>query len=238
MRVLSLARAAGCPMYIPHITAWEVLDVVRMVQGWGGQRIFAETCTHYLTLTDAEMTRRGSLAKVGPPLRGERDVEAMWEALNDGLIDVVGSDSGGVMVAKKEPLFDEVFKAPFGFPGLSTMFSVAYDEGINKGRTSLPDLVRVMAERPARIFGLYPQKGVLEPGSDADVVVFDPTVAHTVRAENQHLNIDYTMFEGRECVGAPVAVVQRGAVLLEDGALKAKPGQGKFLVRQTLSDAV
>lgn len=235
-RSLSLASAVDCPMYLPHLTCKESLEVVRLFRKWGAPSpLYAETCTHFLTLTDAEMTRRGSLAKVGPPLRLQEDIEALWRAVDEGVIDVVASDSGGPMMEKKEPLFEKVFQAPFGFPGQETMFTVIYDEGINQGRVTLPRLVQVTTENPARIFGLYPQKGVLENGSDADLVIFDPSVRHRVEAANQHVKIDYTMYEGRECLGAPVLVMQRGKVLLEDGELKATPGQGKFLPRKRIS---
>ncbi len=235
-RALSLASAVGCPMYLPHLTCKESLDVVRLFKKWGAPSpLYTETCTHFLTLTDAEMTRRGSLAKVGPPLRHQEDIEALWQGVAEGLIDVVASDSGGPMMAAKEPLFEQIFKAPFGFPGQETMFTVTYDEGINRGRVTLPQLVETVTEKPARIFGLYPQKGVLEKGSDADLVIFDPAIAHRVEAGNQHVKIDYTMYEGRECLGAPVFVMQRGNTLLKDGEFKAKPGQGKFLARKKLS---
>jgi dihydropyrimidinase len=192
-------------------------------------KLFAETCAHYLTLTNEEMIRRGSLAKVGPPLREKTDVEEMWEAIREGLIDVIASDAAGYTMKNKEPIWENIFKAPSGLPGVETLFTVVYDEGVNKGRVTLPLLVKAMCENPARIFGLYPRKGVLMEGSDADIVLFDPTVAHTIRAKEQHLKADYTMYEGRECLGSPVLVMQRGRILVENGVLKAAAGQGRFL---------
>ncbi len=115
------------------------------------------------------------------------------------------------------------------------MFTVAYDEGVNKGKLTLPHLVELTSENPARIFGLYPKKGVLEEGSDADIVIFDPAISQTINGKNQHLKVDYSLYEGRQCLGAPTIVVQRGKILMEDGDLKAEPGHGKYIPAKKLS---
>ena len=228
-RILTLAQIMKCPLYLPHLSARESLEVVRLFKKWGGLKLRTETCTHYLTLTDAEMKKRGSLAKVGPPLRETKDIEEMWRAVSDGTIDVIGSDAAGLLMKSKEPIRENIFKAASGFPGVETMFTVAYDEGINKGRLTLPQLVKLTCENPAKIFGLYPKKGILQKGSDADVVIFDPALSYTVKAESQHLKCDYTMYDGRKCLGSPVLVLQRGKVLVENGELKAEAGLGKYL---------
>lgn len=231
-RIATLASIMHCPLYLPHLSAKESMEVVKMFKRWGEPKLFAETCPHYLTITDDEMTKRGSLAKVGPPLRKKEDVEAMWVAMKEGLIDVIGSDAAGYLVKNKEPIWKDIFEAPFGLPGVETMLTIVYDEGVNKGKLTLPQLVKMMSENPARIFGLYPKKGVLEKGSDADLVIFDPFLSHTIKAETQHLKSDYNMYEGRECLGTPVLVMQRGNILVEDGKLKAEPGVGKYLPRR------
>ncbi|MDP6705577.1 MAG: amidohydrolase family protein [Alphaproteobacteria bacterium] len=228
-RILSFARALDCPVYVVHISARESLDVVELFRNWGGAPIFAETCSHYLTLTDQAMHELGTLAKVSPPLREDADVDALWQAIRDERIDVVGADTAGHMIETKEPRWGDVFAAASGLPGQGTMFTVTYDEGVNKRGVSLCRLVEVMAEKPAKIFGLYPRKGVLQEGSDADLVVFDPTREHTIRAEDQQTKTDYTMYEGRRCLGAPDLVMQRGEILLENGELKARKGRGQFL---------
>ena len=234
-RILTLAKIIRCPMYLPHLSASESLQVVRLFKEWGEPRFFTETCVHYLTLTDDEMKKRGSLAKVGPPLRKSKDVEDMWKAVDEGLIDVIASDTAGHLVKSKEPLWENVFTAPSGLPGVESLFTVTYDEGVNNGRVTLPLMVKLMCENPARIFGLYPQKGVLQKGSDADLVIFDPTLPHTIEADAQHAKVDYSMYEGRECVGAPVLVMQRGNVLVENGEFKAVAGQGKYLPRKNIA---
>jgi len=231
-RVLSLAQISGCRMYLPHLSAKESLEVLRLFKSWNRQTIYAETCPHYLVFTDEELKRRGSLAKMSPPLRQQADVDALWRAVRSGAIDVIGSDAAGHTVASNEPLFDDIFAAPHGIPGLDTLFSLTYEIGVNAGRITLPHLVKMTCENPAKIFGLYPRKGVLEKGADADVVIFDPAIAHTIPDKNPHTQVDYSLYAGRRCLGAPVVVIQRGQVVMENGEIKAEPGQGRFLAGQ------
>ena len=228
-RILSFAKTLGCPMYIVHVSTKEALQVIDMFRHWSSTPIFAETCTHYLTLTNEEMLRMGSLAKVSPPLREKDDVDALWQAIIAGKIDVVGADTAGHLMKSKEPRFGNIFTAASGLPGQETMFTVTYDEGFNRRAVSLCKLVEIMAEKPARIFGLYPRKGVLQKGADADVLIFDPTREHVINATNQHTKTDYTMYENRRVLGAPELVMQRGEVLLENGELKAARGRARFL---------
>jgi len=228
-RVLSLAQISGCRMYLPHLSAKESLDVLRLFKLWNRQTIYAETCPHYLVFTEEELKKRGTLAKMSPPLRQQADVKALWQAVRDGAIDVIGSDAAGHAVASNEPLHDNVFSAPHGIPGLDTMFTITYTEGVNKGRMTLPHLVKMTCENPARIFGLYPKKGTLEPGADADVVIFDPSISHIVPAKNAYTKVDYSLYEGRQCLGAPTLVIQRGKIIMVDGQIKAQSGQGAYV---------
>lgn len=228
-RILSFAKVLDCPLYIVHVSTKEALDVIQMYKQWDGPPIYTETCTHYLTLTNDKMLEIGSLAKVSPPLREKDDIDALWQAIIDGKVDVVGADTGGHLISSKEPLFGDVFKAPGGIPGQETMFTVTYDEGVNRRMVSLCRLVEIMCEKPAKIFGIHPRKGVLQPGSDADVLIFDPTKEHTINAINQHVNTDYSMYEDRKVLGAPELVMQRGEILLQDGELKVEKGRAQFL---------
>ena len=171
-RVLSLAN-----IYLPHVTCKESLEAIRLFRKWGTvPTLFAETCPHYLTLDDSQLALRGNLAKMSPPLRKEADREALWEAIRNGEIQVVASDAAGHATAANEPLFAETFRAPHGAPGVDTLFCVTWNEGIAKGRVAIPDLVRLLCENPAKCFGLYPRKGTLLPGSDADVVIVEGVV--------------------------------------------------------------
>jgi dihydropyrimidinase len=228
-RVLALSNITKCPLYLAHVSARESLDVIKMYKGWSKSDFYTETCTHYLTLTDEELITKGSLAKMAPPLRKKEDINALWKAAEDGLLDVIGSDAAGHSIKDKEPLRDNIFKSPNGIPGLETMFTVAYDEAVNRGRITLPRLVELTCENPAKIFGLYPRKGILQKGSDADVLIFDPSVTHTITAKTYPLKVGYSLFEGRVCLGSPSLVMQRGRILLEKGKLKARPGQGMYI---------
>ena len=228
-RFLTLGRVTKCSLYIPHISARESLEVVKLFKGWGEPEFFVETCPHYLIFTEEELKKRGSIAKMAPPLRKERDINEMWIAVQEGLIDVIASDAAGHMIKSNAPLWDEIFKAPNGIPGLDTLFKVVYNEGVNKGRMTFPRLVEQLCENPAKIFGLYPNKGVIKEGSDADIVIFDPSVSQTIGKKHPELKVDYSMYEGRRCLGAPVFVMQRGKTIFENGELKAEPGQGQFV---------
>jgi len=228
-RILSFAKVLDCPMYVVHISMQETLDVIDMFRNWGMKDIYAETCTHYLTLTNEQMLKIGSLAKVSPPLREKEQVDALWKAVANGKIDVIGADTAGHLIEKKEPRFGNVFAAPAGLPGQETMFTVTYDEGVNRRGISLCRLVEITAEKPAKIFGLYPRKGVIQEGADGDVLIFDPTKEHTIKAVNRVTKSDYSMFEDRKVLGSPEIVIGRGEILLENGELKAAKGRAQFL---------
>lgn len=230
-RLLTLASVTHCPIYIPHISALESLDVVSWFKKRGDTEIYTETCPHYLTLIEDELKSRGALAKMSPPLRTTNDVEKLWQALQEGLIDVIASDTAGHTQSANEPLRDNIFNAPYGIPGIDTLFKTVYNEGVSRGRITLPRLVEVLSERPAKIFGLYPRKGAIVEGSDADIVILDPAMPYTIPEQNPFLKVDYSMFAGRKGLGAPTLVMQRGRVLMQQGKLQAQAGQGKYLQR-------
>jgi dihydropyrimidinase len=229
-RVLSLAEVTGCAMYLPHLSARRSLDVVRLFRRWGTLRaLFTETCPHYLTLTDAALASFGNLAKMSPPLRTQADIDALWAGLASGEIDVVGSDATGHPVQSKSPLHDRTFSAPYGTADVDNLVTLVFDEGVAKGRIPVTTLVKTMCEMPARIFGLYPRKGTLAPGADADVLIVDPTATRVLPARNPHLKTDYSLFAGRRCTGVPVLAMQRGQVVMRGGKVLARPGAGRFL---------
>ena len=154
-------------------------------------------------------------------------MEALWQALADGTINVVASDSGGRTVAQKTVGGDNIFDAPHGLNTIEFMMPVVWTLGVNTGRISLPRMVQVFCENPAKIFGLYPKKGVLQPGSDADLAVWDPSKEHTV--DGQHGNTDHSAFDGFELLGMPELTMQRGRVVMEKGEFVGTPGAGGFL---------
>jgi len=223
-RALTIASITRCPLYIVHLSTEKgVIPIQRAKEG--GQRVYVETCPQYLTMTDAKLQKLGPLAKIGPPLRSEKDRLALWKAIQKGLIDVVASDHA----PKAKKIEDPFFEAPYGSPQSETMLTVTYDEGVNKKRIKPNKLVQLFSENPAKIFGLYPEKGTIQEGSDADLVIFDPKYAHTIRHENQHSGAPYTLYEGRRCLGKPILTMQRGKILVEDGEMKGRPGEGRFL---------
>jgi len=226
-RAICIAQVLECPIYIPHVSAKEAMEVITQAKarGW---RVYGETCPQYLTLTGEEIFRQGALAKIGPPLRGKDDQEALWRGLAQGMLDVIASDHA----PKEKNKDDDFFQAPFGSPQVETMVEVVYEAGVNKGRITLPRLVQLLSENPAKIFGLYPRKGALMVGSDADLVIFDPQLEHEITKENQHSRASYTLYEGWRCLGKPVFSLQRGEVILQKGEVVAKPGRGVFLATQ------
>jgi dihydropyrimidinase len=223
-RAIRLAEVVGCPLYIPHVTAARSLRPIRQAQA-EGLPVYAETCPQYLTLTQEIIEQRGALAKVGPPIRTADDRAALWEALADGTLQVVASDHAP---KHKDPQGDFI-EQPFGSPQIETLLPLTYDGGVNRGHISTVRLVQALCENPARIFGLYPRKGTIAVGSDADLVVFDPNRSFTIRADNQHSKAGYTLYEGRSVLGWPEASFQRGRRVLWQGEVVAEAGQGRFL---------
>ncbi len=214
----------NCPLYIAHVTSARAADLIRQEQA-RGQRVYAETCPQYLTLTHAIIDQRGALAKIGPPIRTQADQDALWVGLRDGTLQIVSSDHA----AKAKDLHGDFLSQGFGSPQMETLLPLVYDGGVNRGRISLVRLVQVLCENPARIFGLYPRKGTVAVGSDADLVVYDPGRAFTIRAENQHSKVGYTLYEGHTVLGWPEMSFQRGRRVLWNGEVVAEPGQAQFL---------
>ena len=223
-RAITISAITRCPLYIVHLsTAKGVAPIERAKEE--GQAVFVETCPQYLTLTNETLLQLGPLAKIGPPLRTETDRLTLWKAIQKGLIDTIASDHAPKIKKKEDPFFE----APYGSPQTETMLTITYDEGVNTGRVEVCKLVQLFSENPARIFGFYPKKGVIQKGSDADLILFDPNRIHTIQHQTQHSKAPYSLYEGRRCLGMPVFSMQRGRILIEDGEMKAKPGGGKFL---------
>ena len=222
-RAIAIARVADCPLYVPHMTAALGIDEIARARA-AGRRVYAETCPQYLTLTHDDLLRLGPLLKIGPPLRDEADRLALWTALSGGGVDTIASDHA----PKEKRIGDDFAAAPYGSPQVETMLPLVFDEGVRADRITLSRLVRVMCENPARIFGLHPKKGVLRPGSDADLVIFDPKAEWVIQRDDLHSRAPYVAYEGRSCTGKAITTIQRGEVVLENGELVARPGRGRF----------
>jgi len=223
-RAIRMAEVIECPLYIAHNTTSRAIRHIREAQE-AGMEVYAETCPQYLTLTKEVLDERGALAKIGPPIRTAGDRAALWDALAEGVIQTVATDHA----PKHKDVGGDFLEQPFGSPQIETLLPLVYDGGVNTGKISVVRLVQVLCENQARIFGLYPTKGAIAVGSDADLVVFDPTREFTIRAENQHSNAGYTLYEGRTVLGWPEMSFQRGRRVLWQGEIVTEPGQAQFL---------
>lgn len=236
-RAIEFATYAGCPLYIVHLSSAEGLQRIRRARD-EGLPVWTETCPQYLMLTDDDMKRWGPLAKIAPPLRTREDNEALWTGLARGWIPVVATDHASYPLDAKEIGKQDIFQAPFGAPGVETLVPLVWSEGVVRRGLSPSWMAKVLSENPAKIFQIYPKKGALQVGSDADLVVIDPDKHVVLQAKNLHQTAGYTLFEGREVRGWPVLTMVRGRVLLKDGELKQGPGFGEFLYRPMKAEAV
>lgn len=230
MRVIALADVVGCPLYIPHLAAGSAVDLITLGRGSTHAPVWVETCPHYLVLTNDEVLERGALSKIAPPLRTSADGDRLWEAVRDGVVQVVATDHAGRTTAMKAEGAN-ILQAPYGAEGIEHLLPLLWSEGVAAGRISSTRLVAVLAENPADLFGLAPRKGRIAEGADADLVVLDPegtstcSVAHHVGAS------DYCLYEGRALQGRVRDTVRRGEVVLEDGRLVDVTTGGRYLPR-------
>lgn len=224
-RALYLAEQAGCPLYIPHTSSRLALAAALEHRARRTTPVYIETCPHYLThACDSPL---GLLGKVNPPLRGTDDQAALWAAVGRGDVDCIGTDHCGLRRQDKGP---DIWSGTPGFPGMATMLP-ALMAGVRAGRLSPARLAVVTSYRAARLFGLYPRKGTLLPGSDADLVIVDPHWSAAVTAAGLHSRSDFTLYEGQELTGWPVLTMVRGQVMMADGRLTGKPGHGRYVAR-------
>ena len=231
---VDLAERTEAAIYVVHLSSRAALDVVR--EGKRRARVFGETRPLYLYVTRAQFDRPDAALWVGqPPLREPDDVAAVWAALADETLDTVGTDHiPHTRAAKLAPglSFDRI---PPGVSNLETLLPMLYSEGVRTGRLALARLVEVLATAPARIAGMYPRKGVLAVGSDADVVVFDPHARRTIRAAGLHSACDYDPYEGWDVTGWPESVISRGEIVFDQGDIRAPARRGRFVSRSAVT---
>jgi len=235
-RVTRLAEEAGARMYIVHLSSRAGKEEVEKARRRGTD-VFAETCPHYLVLTDEVYERKdGRNFVMSPALKKAEDRAALWEGLKaGGVIETVGSDHCPFPSSQKDWGKDDFTKIPNGVPGTEAIIPILYSEGVRKGRISIFDLVRVTSEGPARRFGLPPSKGSIAVGSDADFVVIDPNKRVRMTADAMHSKIDYSIYDSVTTEGYPVLTVSRGEVVMEDGEFVGKKGRGMFIPRRGTS---
>lgn len=238
-RVLRLAHIAGdAPIYIVHLTTRKGLEVARQARARGQKNIYLETCPQYLTLTDERYDEPGLDAfryVMSPPLRKQEDCDALWEGLRQGEIDVVGTDHCPFNLQIEKRIGEGNFtRIPNGAPGVEERMLLLYSEGVCKGRMTLEDWVAVCCQNPARIFGLYPQKGALVVGADADLFLLDPNQRGKITQTNRHSACDYTTFEGFEVQGQIRSVYVAGELVYDGEQFLGVQGSGRYLERSTL----
>jgi allantoinase len=228
-RLLALAEDLRAPVHIAHVSCAHALALVRRARR-DGVDVTAETCPHYLFFDEDDYLRLGPYAKVNPPIRSRADQDALWGGLRDGSLDVVTTDHSTFLAAEKERGLDDIWRAPSGAPGVQTLVPGLVTAAL-EGRLGLPDVVRLIAGAPARLFGLAPQKGAVAPGADADLCLYDPAPATVLGREDlfsKAAEID-RLYAGRRFQGRVVATYSRGRCVYRTGQVLAAPGSGRFL---------
>ncbi len=237
-RAVALSEMAGAPLYIVHLSCNEALEKVREARD-RGLPVYAETCPQYLYLSLENMDApgfEGAKYVFTPPLREKWHQEKLWQGLKHDHLQVVSTDHCPFCFKEQKELGkDDFTKIPNGGPGIEHRMSLVYSGGVAAGRFNANRFVETVSTTPAKIFGLYPRKGTIAIGSDADIVVFDPKRKHTISAKTHHMRVDYSMFEGIQVTGMPDVVLSRGRVLVEGDQFHGKPGTGNFLKRATFA---
>jgi dihydropyrimidinase len=236
-RAIALAEMAGVPVYIVHLSAAEALERVMEARD-RGLPAYAETCPQYLFCSDADLARpdfEGAKFVCTPPLRDASHHDHLWRGLKQNDLQVVSTDHCPFcMKGQKELGRGDFAKIPNGMPGIETRLYLLW-EGVREGRISMNRFVEITSTAPAKIFGLYPRKGTIAVGTDADVIVWDPEKEHVLSQKTLHMRVDYSPFEGRKVVGAPTVVLSRGEIIVRDGRFLGRPGRGRFLKRGTFA---
>lgn len=231
-RFVDMTYYTGCPGYIVHLTCEGALNAVRNATR-RNQKVFVETCIQYLIL-DASLYEKdfeGARWVMSPPLRQPKDQDTLWAGINQGLVQVVATDHCPFKWEQKLMGKDDFSKIPNGHPAIENRMELLYSEGVHTGKISLNKYVEVACTNPAKIFGMFPRKGTLSPGSDADIVIFDPNETHTLSAASHHMNVDYSAYEGWPVTGKVKMVILRGQVAIDNGRCLLQKGYGKFIKR-------
>ena len=242
-RAIKLAEIAGCPVYIVHMSAADALIELTMARD-EGQNAFGETCPQYLFLSLEHLGNgfEGAKYVCSPPLRDEDEghQDMLWKGLATNDLQVVSTDhcpfcwgDHPTFGTQKQLGRDSFAQIPNGLPGVENRMELIYHGGVHEGRLGLNRFVEVTSTTPAKMFGLYPQKGTIAVGSDADIVVFDPETEHVISAETHHMWVDYSCYEGWELTGKVETVLSRGKTIIADNAYHGSPGDGHYLRRGT-----
>lgn len=224
-RYMAIAKMADAPINVVHLSTKRGLELIKDARK-EGQKVYIETCPQYLLMDDSKYSLpnfEGAKYTMSPPLRKPADNEALWQALKEDVADTVGTDHCSFQFAgQKDYGKDDFSKIPNGAPGVEHRPAVMYNFGVKEGKISKEQMCRLLAENPARLFGMYPQKGAIKEGSDADIVVWNPEAEWTIEAKTQVQNVDYTTYEGMKITGRPEKVFLRGNLVAENGSVVEK----------------
>jgi dihydropyrimidinase len=233
-RAIQLARVAGAPLYVVHVSCKEAVEPIAIARekGWN---VHGETCTQYLFVDESFLERpsfEGAKWVYTPPPRPKKNQEVLWNAVRTDVLSAISTDHCAFLWDGQKTIGrDDFSKIPNGGPGIENRLQMIHEFGVRAGRISLNRMVELLCTNPAKLFGLYPRKGTIAVGSDADIVVFDPERKLTISAATHHSKSDYNLFEGTEVTGSPEVVLLRGHVLVENDELVAEPGVGRFVQR-------
>ncbi len=238
-RFTDLANYTGCPAYIVHLTCEGALNAVRNATR-RNQKVFVETCIQYLLLDASNYDKGFESAKwvMSPPLRELKDQETLWAGINQGIVNIVATDHCPFMWKQKLMGEHDFSKIPNGHPAIENRMELLFSEGVNKNRISLNKYVEVACTNPAKIFGMFPRKGTIAVGSDADIIIFDPQQKHTISAATHHMNVDYSAYEGWELTGKVKTVLLRGKVAIDNNECLVSRGYGQFIKRNKVSGKI
>jgi len=233
-RAIAMAEIADVPVYIVHLSAAEALEMVTEARD-RGLPAYAETCPQYLFLSYdnyEEPGFEGAKYVMSPPLRPKETQDRLWRGLAFNDLQAISTDHCPFCMKEQKTLgTDDFSKIPNGAPGIETRISLVYDGGVRTDRISLNRFVELTSTSPAKIFGLFPRKGTIAPGSDADIVIFDPNKTSTLSARTLHMKVDYNPYEGRQVTGVTETVLSRGRVIIDNGTFTGRAGAGNFLKR-------
>ncbi|HKI77974.1 MAG TPA: dihydropyrimidinase [Ignavibacteriaceae bacterium] len=240
-RAIALSEIAGAPVYIVHLSSNEALEKVSEARD-RGLPTYAETCPQYLFLSIEENMNKPGFEDAKyvftPPLREKWHQDKLWAGIRKNTLQVVSTDHCPFCYKEQKELGkDDFTKIPNGGPGIEHRLQLLYDGGVSEGRISLNRWVELCSTTPAKMFGLYPRKGTISVGSDADIVIWDPRKEHTISAHTHHMCADYSMFEGKKLKGNADTVFSRGEVIMKDDKFLGKPGRGQFIKRDTYAGA-
>lgn len=236
LRAFFLAKVVGAPFYDFHMSIRRGVEILRQERA-AGRPIYAETCTQYLQLTKEVLNRDDGINFIcSPPMRDQDDIDALWAGLSEGVVSITASDHCVFSTEQKKLGQDSFDKVPNAVWGLGYRLPIMFSEGVLKGRLSINRLVAVTSTNAARILGMFPRKGIIAPGSDADMVLLDPDQEKTLSGKDSFLDIDWCPYEGLRVQGVPILTMLRGKIIVEEGQFTGERGGGQFIKREIEPD--